>query len=246
MSPSTGSQQRRPDTRPRGRPTVEQAAQLDRDVREQALQQFLEHGYEGTTMSGIARAAGTTKVALYARFPTKEALFSSVLEWATHRPDWPFPEPELPDFEDLEEALTAIATASVRRALDPALIQLGRIAIAQASRFPDIARQTYSASSWRRKDLVVDMLRRHASTGAIVADEPELLAEQFIGMVSAAPARLASFGIVREPAEQEHYIEVAVRMFLRALRPDCEAAASDPDARTAVAGVVATATTSGP
>ncbi len=32
------------------------------------------------------------------------------------RSDWPWPEPELPDYEDLEKALTAIADTAVRRA----------------------------------------------------------------------------------------------------------------------------------
>lgn len=204
----------------RGRPTLEQAAELDRRVRECALQQFLEHGYEGTTMSGIAEAAGTTKVALYARYPSKEALFSAVLGWATHRPDWPNPEPDPPDLDDLEGALTAIAQTAARRAVDPALVKLGRIAVAQASRFPDIAKQTYGLSSWKRKDLVVELLRRHAAAGAIEADDPEQLAEHFLAMVSIAPARLASFGIVRSAAEQRRQVESAVRLFLRSLRPD--------------------------
>jgi AcrR family transcriptional regulator len=195
-------------------------------VRDYALQQFLEHGFEGTTMNAIASAASTTKAALYARYPSKEALFSSVLEWAMHRPDWPHPEPDLPDLDDLEEALTSIANAAFRRVLDPELVKLGRIAIAQASRFPDIAKETYGASSWWRKDLVVDLLRRHASTGTIVVEEPELLAEQFLAVVSIAPARRASFGIVRDATEQEHYIRAAVRTFLRALRPDAVVAPS--------------------
>src|SRR3990170_879801 len=81
------------------RPTLEQAAQLDRDVRDHALHLFLEHGYEGTSMNAIARAAGTTKASLYARFPSKESLFDSVLGWAIQRSDWPAPEPEPPDLD---------------------------------------------------------------------------------------------------------------------------------------------------
>src|SRR5438552_9008338 len=94
---SRAKSRRAPRARRGGRPTLEQAAQLDRDVREAALSLFLEHGYDGTSMDAIANAAGTTKASLYARFPTKEAVFSSVLEWAIQRDDWPTPEPETPD-----------------------------------------------------------------------------------------------------------------------------------------------------
>ncbi|MBX6388059.1 MAG: TetR/AcrR family transcriptional regulator [Frankia sp.] len=219
----TGGRRR---TRRGGRPTRQEAAQLDQDVREQALALFLEHGYEGTSMDAIAQAAGTTKASLYARFPSKEAVFVAVFTWAVGRADWPTAEPDPPDLDDLAGALTAIAQAAARRALDPAMVKVSRIAIAQAQRFPDLARQMQAASTgvrWPRRRLVADLLRRHAATGAIVIneeDDPESLADLFLGMVSAAPARLASYGIYRYPAEQERYTQAAVRLFLRSLRPD--------------------------
>lgn len=198
---------------------MEQAAQLDRTIRECALRLFLERGYDGTSMDAIAGAAGTAKASLYARFPGKETVFSSVLEWAIQRPDWPVPEPDAPDLDDLEAALTAIAHAALRRALHPSMVQLGRIAIAHASRFPEIARRTHGAGTWPRQQLVVELLNRHVAAGAIVADEPEILAEHFLGMVAGVPARLASFGIVRDVAAQEHHTQVAVQLFIRGLRP---------------------------
>ena len=209
-----------PSRRPRrgGRPTSEQTAQLTADLREAALELFLEHGYEGTSLDAIARAAGTTKVSVYARFDDKESLFVSVVQWATGRPDWPVPEPPAPDLDDLEGALRAIAETAVRRATHRDMVKLTRIAVAEATRFPDLAEQA-SAAGWPRKQLVVDLLARHAATGAIEADEPEILAEHFLGLVSGMPARLASFGIVRRPAVQRRYTEVAVDLFLRGLRP---------------------------
>ncbi|WP_156106301.1 TetR/AcrR family transcriptional regulator, partial [Sphingobium sp. ba1] len=41
---------------------------------------FLEHGYAGTTMSGIAAALGGSKGTLWNHFPSKEDLFSAVLD----------------------------------------------------------------------------------------------------------------------------------------------------------------------
>jgi AcrR family transcriptional regulator len=199
---------------------LEQAAQLDRDVRECALRLFLEHGYDGTSMDAIASAAGTTKASLYARYPSKEAVFSSVLQWAIQRSDWPVREPDPPDLDDLEGALTVIANAALRRALHPSMVKLGRIAIAHASRFPELARRTHGVGFWPRQQLVVELLQRHAAAGTIDAEDPETLAELFLGMVAGVPARLASFGIVRSAADQERHTRVAVRLFLRGLRPD--------------------------
>jgi AcrR family transcriptional regulator len=210
------------DRRPRraGRPTLEQAAQLDQDIRESALRLFLERGYEGTSVDAIARDAGTTKASLYARFESKEAIFVSVLEQAISNMDLPVTELDSPDLDDLEGALTSIARDAVTRGLDPNIVSLSRIVITQAPRFPEIARLTHAAAFWPRRQIVADLLERHAATGAIVADDPEVLAEHFFAMVVGMPARLASFGILHDPAVQEYHTRVAVRLFLRGLRPD--------------------------
>jgi AcrR family transcriptional regulator len=203
-----------------GRPTSEQAARLDHAVREHALELFLERGFEGTTMDAIAEAAGTTKASLYARYAGKEALFQKVLIWAVRRPDWPVPESPPPSFDDLEVALRAIARSALRRALDPAMVQLSRIAVEQAARFPDVARDIRDVVTWPRMQLVPDLLRHHAVLGTIEAPEPELLAECFVAMVAGFPARLASFGLVRDPEVQEHHLDVAVTLFLHGVTRD--------------------------
>lgn len=202
-----------------GRPTREEADRLDEAVRDAALELFLENGYEGTTMNAIAAAAGTTKPSLYARFPTKEDVFRYVLGWAMQRTDWPAPEPDIPDYDDLGDSLSAIAEAAVRRALDPSMIKLQQVAIAYASRYPDIAVNAFGQGFWPRKRQVAALLRRHAATGSIVADDPDKLAELFLAMASGGPARLASFGIVREAEDVDAHVRSVVEFFLRGLRP---------------------------
>jgi AcrR family transcriptional regulator len=199
-----------------GRPSSDDAARLDERIKEAALESFLDNGFERTTMAQIASAAGTTKATLYARYPGKEELFLSVLRWAVQRDDWPFREPDLPDLDDLDGALRAIADASVQRALHPSMVKLSRIATAQAAQFPEIAGST--AAHWPRQQAVVDLLLRHAATGSIVVEDPEIAAELFLGMVAAAPARLASYGVVRTRKTQQRHTEQAVRIFVDGLR----------------------------
>ena len=199
-----------------GHPTREETAQLDEDIREAALQVFLDRGYEGASVAAIAAAAGTTKASLYARYASKEELFDAVLRWAMGRKDWPYPEPSPPEFDDLDAALMAIAEAAHRRALDPSMVKLSRIAIAQAARFPELARR---AGTSPRHQLVVDLLKHHVANGTIVADDVEVLADHFIGLVAGMPARSASLGIVRSAKEEQRRLEIAVDLFLRSLRP---------------------------
>jgi AcrR family transcriptional regulator len=205
-------------TRRSGRPSAAEAERIDRDIRDAALALFLERGYDGTTMEAIAHAAGTTKASLYARFDSKEAVFSAVLDGATRSRDWPVPQPAPPDLDDLEGALTEIAQAGVQRAVHPEMVKLSRIAITESARFPELARRAQANATWARRDLVVELLQRHAAAGAIVVDEPEILAEHFLAMAVGMPARLASFGIVRDAQTQAHYTHVAVALFVRGLR----------------------------
>jgi AcrR family transcriptional regulator len=48
-------------------------------VLDAALKLFLEHGYDGTSMDSVARAAGVTKPVVYACFSGKEELFRALL-----------------------------------------------------------------------------------------------------------------------------------------------------------------------
>jgi AcrR family transcriptional regulator len=205
-----------------GRPTKEDTAQLSRDIREAALALFLERGYEGTSLDDVASAAQTTKASIYVRFADKESLFTAVIRWAIGRSEGPESESKTLDpdgLDNLEEALRSIADAALHRATNPSMVRLTQIVIAQAGRFPDLAKRTFAAS-WTRKEFIVRLLQRHAADGAIVADEPEILAEHFLGLVSGMPARLASFGVDRDAATQRRYGDVAIELFLRGLRPD--------------------------
>ncbi|WP_019927694.1 TetR/AcrR family transcriptional regulator [Nocardia sp. BMG111209] len=213
-------------TRRGGRPTRAQATELDRTLRRAALQLFLDQGYDGTSMDAIARAAGTTKASLYTRFPSKEAMFRSVLEWAVQRADRPAP--AYTASGDLTTALTEIATAAWDRAVHPDLIKLRRIAAAQAERHPDLARQ---ATAWPSPNPVAELLRHHARTGTIVADDPDLLADHFLAMVT-APAWSTVFGHPRPgAADAERTIGSAVALFVRGLRSFAVPASAAASAR---------------
>src|SRR5207249_711845 len=59
-----------------------QAAQTRLDVITAARALFLEHGYAGTTLAAVARAAGVVVETIYRGFGGKAGLFKAVLEAA--------------------------------------------------------------------------------------------------------------------------------------------------------------------
>jgi TetR/AcrR family transcriptional regulator, mexJK operon transcriptional repressor len=68
-----------PQVSRRGRPSAVRIVEIDSAIKQGARQQFLDTGYELTTMDNIAAAAGVSKGTLYARYDSKEALFRVII-----------------------------------------------------------------------------------------------------------------------------------------------------------------------
>ena len=196
-----------------GRPTSTEAARLTERLRRAAVETFLEYGYDGTKMETVAQAAGITKTTLYSRYPDKRALVLAVSAWALTRleRDEHVSEP-LPD--DLAGALTVTARAILARSVDPDIARLNRMAIAESARFPEFAASSQAVTWTPRIRVIMDLLRRHQSAGAIAVEDIELAAEQFFAMVGAMPAWLAAYGIHRTPEVEEAHLQHAVKLFL--------------------------------
>lgn len=196
-----------------GRPTSAQAARLTERLRRAAVDTFLEFGYDGTTMEAVAQAAGITKSTLYARYPDKRTLFVAVSAWALTRQerDGRVEEP-LP--EDLAGSLTVIARSILARSVDPDIVRLSRMAIAESERFPEFAASSQAVTWSPRIQVIMDLLERHERAGAVAVGDVEIAAEQFFAMVGAMPAWLAAYGIYRTPEVEEQHIQHAVRLFL--------------------------------
>lgn len=64
--------------RGKGRPKLTEAGEIDRAIRDAALQLLLEQG-EATTMHAVAQAAGISRKSLYARYPNKAQLAFTVI-----------------------------------------------------------------------------------------------------------------------------------------------------------------------
>jgi TetR/AcrR family transcriptional regulator, mexJK operon transcriptional repressor len=198
----------------RGRPTQAEAKKLAQKLRKAAVATFVKHGYDGTTMGAIARAAGITRRTLYARYPDKRAVFVDVIPWALTRRTEPEPKDDLDD-RDLRAALVAIGRAGLARAIDPDIMRLTRIATNESARFPEFAISASSMIWSGRRRQVMDLLRIHQDAGTIQVEDLELAAGHFIAMIEYLPVRLAECGIYRSAEEEERHLQHAVNLFLR-------------------------------
>ncbi|MGN5237121.1 TetR/AcrR family transcriptional regulator [Rhodococcus sp. SJ-3] len=203
-----------------GRPTRAEIAQLDEQLRDVAVATFLEHGYDGTSMEAVAKAAHITKQTLYSRYPDKRALFADVIPWAMSRHD---PGDTLPrtDSGDLRESLIDVARKALAWSTDPQTVRLQRIAMNESARFPEFAVSGETMLWSARLRAVMELLQRHIDLGEIEIDddELELAAEHFLALVEALPTRLAEFGVFRSEEQAERHLQYAVKLFLRAIAP---------------------------
>ena len=193
-------------------------------IREAATTLFLRRGYLGTSMEEIATLAGVSKQTVYTHFADKEQLFTDLIRGATDRVDdfLQHATALLPGTDDLETDLRELARRYLAQVLHPELLQLRRLVIGEAGRFPDLARTYYEQAPARTLAGLASCFLRLAERGLLRIDDPALAAGSFAYLVLGRPLDRAMFCGVDEalsPADRERQADEAVRVFLAAYGP---------------------------
>jgi TetR/AcrR family transcriptional regulator, mexJK operon transcriptional repressor len=196
------------------------SAQKRRAILEAATEAFLRQGYLGTSMDEIAAEAGVSKQTVYRQFADKESLFSEIVLATIDRAGEPFFS-RIESFDgsvELEEELRQIARQLVGVAADTRLLQLRRLVIGEAGRFPELGRTYYERGPGRSTEGLAAGFRRLAEKGLLRIHDPDLAAQHFIWLILSIPLNLAMFSIDVEfsDAELRRYADEAVRVFLAA------------------------------
>jgi AcrR family transcriptional regulator len=135
-----------------GRPRSDQSRQA---ILQASLDLVREIGYPATTVEGIAARAGTGKQTIYRWWRSKADIVLEALN-ATAIREVPVPDTgSLPD--DLVEFLRATFAAGRR----PGTVPVLRALMAQAQHDPEFHTEFESKFLRRRRDVLVDVLRRH-------------------------------------------------------------------------------------
>jgi TetR/AcrR family transcriptional regulator, mexJK operon transcriptional repressor len=200
---------------PGGRPTREEAERRHRGLLATAFRLFLEKGWDGVSVEEISRQSGVAKGFIYARYADKAALFGEAIErlMADAIGTLHLAEP-LP--QDVEQGLYEFGRKLLDIVLRPEALAFHRQFIAEAGRFPELAKLFIARN--RARDLILDVLQTYADRGAIALRDPHLTAEHFAILVVGIP-RMVALLVGREPpAEEERRLRAAVRLFLDGCR----------------------------
>ncbi|TBU87548.1 TetR/AcrR family transcriptional regulator [Phytopseudomonas dryadis] len=138
---------------------------------------FLAHGFSAATTDMIQRAAKVSKATVYACFPTKEALFAAVIERECAAMAETLRTLETAP-GDVSRTLTELGLAYLRIVLSPTGLALFRVVVAEAPRFPELARRFYLAGPKVIARMIAERLEVAAQ-----ADEIDV---QAVGLEAAA------------------------------------------------------------
>ncbi|HTE58761.1 MAG TPA: TetR/AcrR family transcriptional regulator [Solirubrobacteraceae bacterium] len=190
-------------------------------ILEAATTLFLRNGYRGTSMDEIAALAAVSKQTVYKHFADKESLFSEIVTGTVNEVSDPVYDEvlELEDSGDVEVDLRGLARRLLERVMQPRILQLRRLVIGEAGRFPELGRAFYEQGPGRTIAALATVFERLAERGVLRLDDPRLAATHFNWLVMSSPLNRAMFlGEDQPPARAElnRYADAGVRAFLAA------------------------------
>jgi AcrR family transcriptional regulator len=208
-----------------GRPPQELAGEVDARILDAARRIFVERGLAGASMDEIASLARAGKPTIYARFPSKEALFTEVVMRNIVATSARF-KGQSPAGERIDERLANLGTTVLHWALAGDTVDLMRVAISEARRLPDLASNVERMVRERAAETVAPLLVEVVQSdalGTVPAFAPERLAtttQFFMDLVCLPIIMRALFGEKLKPLRAEIAPNVArsVRFFLAACR----------------------------
>lgn len=137
------------------------------------------HGYGATSMAEVARSAGVSKTTLYAKFPTKAALFRAIVDQQQDEAYGAVDEAVGEASErSLASSLRHLAEQTVLHASQPENLALNRLIDWEAPRLPELAEVTHARLK-RSIGRIAGYIGEFAARDGIPCRDPEAAAELF-------------------------------------------------------------------
>jgi len=181
---------------------------------------FIEQGYAGVSMDGIAALAGVSKLTVYSHFGDKETLFSEAIQAQCREmmPDGLFePAPNGP----LRQQLVGIGEAFFAMISSDAAIATHRMMLAPGTGDDHIREMFWNAGPKRTQQSLADFLAARAAEGELEVPDLALAASQFFCLLKGElhPMMMCGLGGTPTAADVRRHVEASVDFFLRAYAP---------------------------
>jgi AcrR family transcriptional regulator len=200
-----------------GRPPRALGAQLAELILDAAQDLFLKQGYEATTLEQIAARIGATKRTIYVRFEDKAQLFRAVVERVLDAR-----RPKLSTIgldRNVEDRLTDMGLAILRYVLEPDVVRVLRVVMAEAYRFPELNRAIEEQAAQGVAPAVEQMLEEEVQLGRIELPDVRFATKLLLSLLTGVPARDAGRGArALSHADRRRWVHGAVSLFLDGTR----------------------------
>jgi AcrR family transcriptional regulator len=205
-------------------PLTGRSAAKRRAILDAARTTFLRDGYAGAPMDGVAALAAVSKQTVYKHFADKRSLFTAVLtdEISATEQRTRSMVATLGDSDDIAADLRAFARRHVVEVTEPHIVDLRRIVIAEADRFPDLAESWYANGPERGHAALAEQFARLADRGLLRLDDPLQAAQHFNWLVLSIPLNEVMFRPTAprpSRAALHRHADEATRIFLAAFTP---------------------------
>ena len=178
---------------------------------------FLEHGFDGASMGDIVTASGVSKATVYAYFPSKEQLFETlILDERLAQCEQAF-KLDASD-HDVGKVLTQLGTSFMTYMVKPEWVQIIRLVIAAAGKFPRLGQVFFEAGPALGHARLKAYLEAQVAAGVLRLEDADSAAWQFTELCKAGITAPMLMGMMEtcDEAHVERKVKQAVEMFMRA------------------------------
>src|SRR3954464_8150036 len=199
----------------------QEAAAREAEILQAAFDVFTEKGFHGARMLDVASRARASKATLYARYPSKEALFEALMAWSPRQGTDALDAIAADETLDPLTALHRLAAQLLALMLQPKKLALFRIAVAEGNRLSPVGR-TYSAFTRDHgMESVRAIVARLLKQGLIEIDDRAEFGHSFIGLLQGELFMRALLGTIPSPGREEidRHAKRAMTRLMRAYAP---------------------------
>jgi len=185
-----------------------------------ALQVFLEVGFERATTDAIAARAGVSKATLYNHFDDKGLLFAACVKAeadALAAGALAACVPATPS-GGVENDLRILGVRLARHLLSRQVNTLHAVIVAEARRFPDLARALYESGFQRVRSIVASFLQNGIPDRALMLEDASVAAMHFVWLCIGDLKLRLELGLEQAAREDEirRAVNQGVAAFMRA------------------------------
>ena len=173
-----------------------------RRILEAAFAAFMKNGYAATSTLEIATRARVSKRELYALVGNKREMLMACIAERARRFQMPADVPVPRDRESLGRLLYSFGARLLREVSEPKVIAVFRLAIAEATNAPEVARTLDSTGREAGRTALRNIMQQ-AQTSGLLDGRPAELAEQFRGLLWRDLMVSLLLGVAERPSRRE-------------------------------------------